>query len=70
MASDPDRSSSVQPLPARPSLEMQQKRAKSLLRDARAGDAAAWRRIQALHPRPPRPDANQHADTQHVVARG
>jgi ankyrin repeat protein len=49
---------------------MQQKRAKSLLRDARAGDAAAWLRIQALHPRPPRPDAIQLADTQLVVARG
>lgn len=70
MASDPDRSSSVQPLPARPSLEMQQKRAKALLRDARAGDATAWQRIQALHPRPPRSEAIQLADAQLVVARG
>jgi hypothetical protein len=32
MASEHDRSLFVEPLPARPSLEMQQKRAKELLR--------------------------------------
>ena len=59
-----------QPLPSHPNLEMQQKRAKSLLRAAKSGQADAWQRIAALHPRPPAPDAITLADAQLVVARG
>ena len=70
MASAPDPSSFVHPLPSHPSLEMQQKRAKHLLRAAKAGDAAAWLRIAALHPRPPAADAVMLADAQLVIARG
>ena len=70
MPSAPDPSSYVQPLPSRPSLEMQQKRAKNLLRAASAGDADAWQRIAALHPRPPALSAITLADAQLVIARG
>jgi ankyrin repeat protein len=70
MASEHDRSVFVEPLPARPNLEMQHKRAKELLRAAWAGDAAALTRIRALHPKPPAPDALTLADAQLVVARG
>jgi hypothetical protein len=69
MASEPDRDRSrlVEPLPARPNLEMQQKRAKELLRAAWDGDASALERIQALHPRPPAPDVLTLADAQLVI---
>ena len=70
MASASDPSPFVQPLPSHPSLEMQQKRAKRLLRDAKSGRAETWQRIAALHPRPPAPDAVALADAQLVVARG
>ena len=60
----------MEPLPPRPNLEMQQKRAKELLRAARAGDAETLLRIRTLHPQPPEPDALQLADAQLVVARG
>lgn len=70
MASDPDRSLYVEPLPPRPNLEMQHKRAKELLRAAWAHDAAALARLRALHPAPPEPDAMKLADAQLVVARG
>ena len=70
MASDHDRSAFVEPLPPRPSLEMQQKKAKHLLRAAANGQPDAWRRIRALHPKPPAPDALKLADAQLVVARG
>jgi len=70
MPSSPDSSRFVQPLPAHPSLEMQQKRAKNLLHAVRAGDAAASQRVAALHPRPPRADAITLADAQLVIARG
>lgn len=70
MASEQDRSAFVEPLPARPNLEMQQKRAKDLLRAAWAGDATALNRIRALHPAAPEPDALKLADAQLVVARG
>jgi ankyrin repeat protein len=70
MASEADRSVFVEPLPARPNLEMQQKRAKELLRAAWAGDADALIRIRALHPKPPAADALTLADAQLVVARG
>jgi hypothetical protein len=49
---------------------MQQKRAKNLLRAARAGDAEASRRVAALHPRPPLAEAMTLADAQLVIARG
>lgn len=60
----------VEPLPARPNLEMQHKRAKDLLRAAWNGEANALARIRALHPKPPAPDALKLADAQLVVARG
>jgi hypothetical protein len=49
---------------------MQQKRAKHLLRTASSGDPDAWRRIRALHPKPPAADALKLADAQLVIARG
>jgi ankyrin repeat protein len=49
---------------------MQQKRAKNLLRAALRDDAEAWRRIRALHPKPPAADAFKLADAQLVIARG
>jgi hypothetical protein len=70
MASERDRPVFVEPLPAHPNLEMQQKRAKRLLRAAWDGDADALTRIGALHPKPPAPDALKLADAQLVVARG
>jgi hypothetical protein len=70
MASEHDRSVFIEPLPARPNLEMQQKRAKELLRGAWADDAAALARIRALHPSPPPVEALKLADAQLVVARG
>ena len=70
MASEHDRSSFIEPLPARPNLEMQQKRAKELLRAAWSGDAVALARVRALHPKPPAPDALGLADAQLVIARG
>ena len=72
MSSEHDRSASVsvEPLPPRPNLDMQQKRAKELLRAAWAGEADALKRIRALHPKPPAIDALKLADTQLVVARG
>jgi Ankyrin repeat len=60
----------IDALPSHPSLEMQQKRAKNLLRAASRDDAAAWRRIRALHPKPPAADAFKLADAQLVIARG
>ena len=70
MASAPDPSSFVQPLPSRPNLEMQQKRAKNLLRAAASGQPDAWQRIRALHPHPPALSAFALADAQLVIARG
>jgi ankyrin repeat protein len=70
MASDDRLSVFVEPLPAKPNLEMQQKRAKDLLRAAWAGEAEALARVRALHPKPPDPDALKLADAQLVVARG
>jgi hypothetical protein len=70
MASNPNRSVFVEPLPARPNLEMQQKRAKDLLRAAWAGEADADARVRALHPKPPAPESLTLADAQLVVARG
>src|SRR5688572_23644078 len=72
MASEHDHSTStfVEPLPARPNLEMQHKRAKDLLRAAWTGDTDALTRIRALHPQPPAPDHLRLADAQLVIARG
>jgi hypothetical protein len=70
MASNEDRSLFVRPLPARPNLEMQHKRAKDLARAAWTGDAEALARIRALHPKPPTPDTFKLSDAQLVVARG
>lgn len=70
MASPHDFSAFVEPLPPRPSLEMQQKRAKNLRRAAVAGQAEALQRIEALHPHPPAADAFTLADAQLVIARG
>jgi ankyrin repeat protein len=67
---DRDRSRFIEPLPARPNLEMQQKRAKELLRAAWDGDERALTRIRALHPRPPSSDAPTLTDAQLVIARG
>ena len=70
MASEHDRSAYLEPLPSSPSLEMQQKRAKELVRAGWAGEAAALARIRALHPEPPEPADLKLADAQLVVARG
>ena len=70
MASEHERSVFIEPLPANPSLEMQQKRAKNLLRAAASGDRNALQRIQVLHPAAPAPDALKLADAQLVIARG
>ena len=70
MPSDHDSYAFVEPLPAHPSLEVQQKRAKRLLRDAVRGDQLALARITALHPKPPVPRDLKLADAQLVVARG
>jgi hypothetical protein len=70
MPSTPDRSRFSDTLPDRPNLEMQQKRAKALVRAAWAGDAGALARIRALHPKPPARDALKLADAQLVIARG
>lgn len=70
MASEHDRSAFVEPLPPRPSLEMQQKRAKNLLRAASTGQPDALQRIQALHPKAPSREALTLADAQLVIARG
>ncbi len=60
----------VGPLPPRPDLEQQRKRAKQLLRAVHAGEAGAIERCDALHPRPPKPSDAKLADAQLVIARG
>jgi len=60
----------METLPQKPSLELQRKRAKALLRAAESGEPDAWRRIQTLHPNPPSPGALTLADAQLVIARG
>jgi hypothetical protein len=62
----------IDALPSHPSLEMQQKRAKNLLRAALrdAADGDSWRRIRALHPKPPTREDFKLADAQLVIARG
>src|SRR5262245_26455193 len=65
-------SDSVLRLPARPLLEQLRKQAKELLRDYRAGDAAAVERLRTVIPRladPARTDSVTLADAQFVLAR-
>ena len=57
-------------LPARPSLEQLRKQAKHLLREFRAGDASASRRVRAVLPRViDGASALALADAQFVLAR-
>ena len=60
----------VAPLPGKPNLDNQRKRAKALMRAYCAGDDDAAARVAALHPTPPQPDAFKLSDAQLVVARG
>jgi len=62
----------VRPLPNAPSLEYERKEAKALLRQIRAHDADALRRVHSTHPvalRDRQPDSLKLADAQHVIAR-
>jgi ankyrin repeat protein len=68
--SPPDPARFIAPLPANPDLDMQRKRAKALARDYWRGDAEAVARVQALHPKPPAPEAFRLSDAQLVIARG
>ncbi|MEM6552606.1 MAG: ankyrin repeat domain-containing protein [Planctomycetota bacterium] len=60
----------VEPLPAKPNLEQQRKRAKALVRAWWDGEAEAVERLRALHPKPPEPGEAKLSDAQLVVARG
>lgn len=60
----------VRPLPSNPNLDKQRKLAKTLARDYWRGTGAAIERVQALHPKPPAPDAFLLSDAQLVIARG
>ena len=65
-------SDSISRLPARPSLDQLRKQAKELLRDFRAGDAAAVARLSAIIPRladPTQSGGVTLADAQFVLAR-
>jgi hypothetical protein len=62
----------VRPLPNAPSLEYERKEAKALLKQMRAADADALRRVQEAHPvalRDRQPRDLKLADAQHVIAR-
>jgi ankyrin repeat protein len=65
-----DQRFTVEPLPAHPSLEHQQKLAKRLLREACAGDPEALARVHAFLPRKTAPESIRLHDAQLVVARG
>lgn len=55
-----------------PNLEFERKKAKAFLKQVRAADPEALRRVQAAHPvslRDRQPDQLQLADAQHVIAR-
>ena len=60
----------MEPLPAHPNLEQQQKLAKRLLREVWGGDAAALARVRAFLPQVRDPDALRLHDAQLVIARG
>ena len=61
----------VRPLPSRPSLEFEHKRAKALLRQLRAGDPDALARARVQHPAidASRPEVIALADAQLIAAR-
>ena len=59
----------VSPLPPNPNLDKQRKLAKSLARDYWRGDPDAIERVNALHPKPPSPEAFALSDAQLVIAR-
>lgn len=62
----------VRPLSTVPSLEFERKEAKALLKQMRASDADALRRMHSRHPaalRDRRPDELKLADAQHLIAR-
>ena len=62
----------VRSLPSAPSLEYERKEAKALLRQIRAGDADALRRVRSTHPISLRDRSLAEvklADAQHVIAR-
>jgi len=61
---------SVEPLPARPSLEQQQKLAKRVLREVWSGDADALARVRTFLPGIADPDAMKLHDAQLAIARG
>src|SRR3954468_3359052 len=63
-------SSFLEPLPAHPNLERQQKHAKALLRRLHDEEPDALARLAALHPHAPPSAAAKLADAQLVVARG
>jgi len=67
---DPVKRFSVEPLPAHPNLEHQQKLAKRLLRDVWSGVAAAIDRARAFLPGRTDLDALKLRDAQLVIARG
>src|SRR5262245_39154118 len=60
----------VRPLPDKPNLEQQRKLAKALARDYWRAAPEAVARVQALHPKPPRPADFALSDAQLVIARG
>ena len=65
----PVRSTHIQNLPARPSLEQQRKRCRELLKAARASDPGALRRFAQHHPHVVAGTAFRLADAQLVIAR-
>jgi hypothetical protein len=68
----PTPNSPVRPIPSHPNLEHDRKRAKSLLRAARSGDADVFRLFRSLHPRAAAmddPASLKFSDAQLVVAR-
>ena len=60
----------IRPLPDKPNLEQQRKLAKTLARDYWREAPEAVARVQALHPKPPRPADFALSDAQLVIARG
>ncbi|MGI9383925.1 MAG: hypothetical protein ACR2PO_12295 [Methyloligellaceae bacterium] len=69
-SSEPEAARFVQPLPAKPNLEKQKKRAKSLMRNYCRGNGDAVARVKALHPSPPAAGDFALSDAQLVIARG
>lgn len=69
-SSKPEAARFVRPLPAKPNLEKQKKRAKTLMRDFCRGAKAAVSKVNALHPNPPATGEFSLGDAQLVTARG